>query len=60
MEQAVEGRGHSPELTEFRESLDTALRHRVWILGGPVWSQELDSILMGPFQLRVFCHSMVV
>ena len=60
MEQAVEGRGHSPELTEFRESLDTALRHRVWILGGLEWSQELDSvILVGPFQLGVFCDSVL-
>jgi len=25
---------------------------------GPVWSQELDSVLMGPFQLRIFCDSM--
>lgn len=29
-------------------------RHRVWILGGPVWSRELDSVhLMGPFQLGI-------
>lgn len=25
--------------------------HWVWILCGPVWSQGLDLILVGPFQL---------
>ena len=49
----------TPSLTEFKKHLDNALRHRVWFLGGPVWSQELDSmILVGPFQLRIFCGSM--
>jgi len=28
-----------------------ALSHWVWILGGPVWKQGLDSIPVGPFQL---------
>jgi len=42
-------------LSEFRRHLDNALRHRVWFLGGPVRSQEMDSmILMGPFQLRIY------
>lgn len=27
--------------------LDYTLTHRVWFLGGPVWSQELDSITIG-------------
>ena len=36
MEQAAQGSGHSPELPEFRKCSDTALRHRVWVLGGPV------------------------
>jgi len=33
----------------------------IWsVLGGPVWSQELASmILVGPFQLRKFCDSMI-
>ena len=53
MEQAAQGSGHSPELSEFYECLDSALRHRVWILGGAAYSQELDSvILMGTLHLR--------
>ena len=45
-------------LTELKQRLDTALRHRGWFLGGPVQSQELDSMtLVGPFQLRMFCDS---
>ena len=39
MEQAAQGSGHSPTLLEFKEHLDKALRHRVWILGGGVCSQ---------------------
>ena len=38
MERAAQDSGHSRELREFKERLDTTLRHRVWILGGPVWS----------------------
>ena len=50
MERAAQGSGHSPEC---RERLDSALRHRVWILGGPVQSPELDSINpAGPFNSR--------
>jgi len=38
---------------------NSALRHRVWVLG-PAWSQVLDSvILVGPFQLGIFCGSVV-
>lgn len=30
--------------------------HRVWVLGGPVWSQELDSTIpVGLFQVRISC-----
>lgn len=36
MEQPAQGSGHGPKLPELRERLDTALRHWVWILGGPV------------------------
>ena len=47
--------GHSSKLPEFKECLDTTLRHRVWFFGGPVWRQELDSmIFVGPFQLGLF------
>jgi len=31
---APEGGGHGTELLEFKECLDSALRHRGWILGG--------------------------
>jgi len=46
---------------ELKESLDTALRHRVWMLGGAVWSQGLGSMIpMDPFQPRIFCDSMTL
>lgn len=32
MEQAPQGSGHSLELVELKEHLDTALRHRIWVL----------------------------
>ena len=60
MEQAAQGSGHSPELLEFKECLDAALRHRVCCLGGPVWSQELDlMVLVGPFQFGISNDSMI-
>ena len=38
--------------------MDSALRHRVWIMVGVVWSQELDWMIpVGPFQLGIFCDS---
>ena len=50
MERAAQGTGHSPEVMEIKEHLDSALRHWVWILGGAVWSRVLDSmILVGTF-----------
>lgn len=64
---APEGGGHGtgcpgqrawPQVLEFKEHLDTALRQRVWIRGGAVWGQELDlMILLGPSQLGMFCDS---
>ena len=52
---APEGGGHRLELLEFRERLDTALRHWVWILGGPVWRRELGLMIrVGPSHLRMF------
>lgn len=48
----------APSLLEFKKCLDSALRHMVCFLSGPVWSQELDStILVCPFQLRTVCDS---
>ena len=59
MEQDAQGNGHSSELPEFKEHLDSTLRHWVSTLGGPAWSQEMGSIiLMGLLQLRIFCDSM--
>ena len=55
MEWAAQGSGHGPAYQSSR-SIWTPLRHRVWILSDPVWSWELDSmILVGPFQLGMFC-----
>lgn len=48
---APEGRGHGTgcpgqwawlRVPEFEERLDFALRHKIWILGGAMWSQGLD------------------
>ena len=48
-EQTPQGMGMSSRLPELREHLDSALMHRVGLLGC------LDSmILVGPFQLRIF------
>lgn len=46
-------------LLEFKMYLDNTLRHRCWILGGPMRSQELDLVIcVHLFQLRVVCGSM--
>lgn len=51
----------TPTLLELREHLDTALKHRVWVLGGAVWSQDLNSVVVvGFFQLTVVCGSKTV
>lgn len=39
-------------LLEFKQCSVSSLICRVWILGGPVWSQELDLILVDAFQPR--------
>lgn len=40
-----------------RYAPDSALRHKVSMLGAPQWSQELDSVaLVGPFQLQMLVH----
>lgn len=44
-------------LLYFKKHLDNTLIHRVWFLGGPVQSQDLDVILVGPFHLKIFCDS---
>lgn len=39
---------------------DESISDRLWFLSGPVCSQELDSTcLVGPFQLRKFCDSVI-
>ena len=53
-EQAPQGSDHGTKLLELKEHLDSALRCRVWILGGTMWSQELDSGILGdPLQFRI-------
>jgi len=50
MELAAQGSEHGPKLPELKQHLD--------VLGAPVWSQVLDSvILVGPFQLSIFYDS---
>ena len=54
-EQAPQGSGQDPKLPEFKEHFDNVPRHRVCCLGGPEWSQELDSmILVSAFQPGIF------
>lgn len=49
-----------PQAPEFKECLDSSLRHWVWILGSVLWSQELVSmILVRPFQPMMVYDSMV-
>lgn len=53
--------GRCPGLPEFKERLDTALRLRVWIWGGPLcgargWSRWP---LVGPSLFRIFCDSLL-
>lgn len=52
LKQSPQGNDNSPKLLELKENLDNTLRLRVWILCCPVWSRELDlMILVGPSQL---------
>jgi len=52
-----QGSGHGPKLARIQEAYGQLSQIYV-ILGGPAWSQELDSmILMGPFHLGIFCDS---
>ena len=50
MERAAQGSGHGSELLEFRECLDSALKHTVWFLGSCVdirdASQKLKEIFL--------------
>ena len=63
----TEGGGHgtapSPGQWAWPQAVraqDNAKTQRVWVFGGPVWSQELDSMaIMGLFQCRIFCDSMI-
>ena len=59
MDQAAQGSEHSSVLPELTEHWDTALRDRVWVLCGPGWSQELDTmIFVWSFQLGVCYDSL--
>jgi len=67
---APEGSGHGtgypgqwsqPSPARFQGVFEYHLRHRVWILGGSVWSQEFNSVvLVGPFQLGIFYDSVIL
>lgn len=60
MEQIPHISGHNLKLLEFKEHLDNALKHKDCFWVCPVWSWELDSIiLVGPFQLGIFCDSCI-
>ena len=54
-EKVPQGSGHGLRLLELKEHLGSALRHRVWLLDGAAWSQELDSVtFVGHVKLRIF------
>jgi len=38
---------HCPKLLEFNTFMHSALRNMVLVLGGPLWSQELESMIVG-------------
>lgn len=53
------GQWAQPRAARVQEALDTALRRRVWILVGAMWSQVLQSVTLAVhFQLSVFYDSM--
>ena len=55
MEWDAQGSGHGPKVPELKKCSDNTLRCRIWIWGGPLWSQELDSVIpLGALQLRMF------
>lgn len=50
-----------PGLTEHKECLDDAVRHRVGSSGCSVQGQDLDlMILVGPPQIRIFHNSVIL
>lgn len=58
LEQVPQGNSHSTELLALKKHLGKALSHIFWLLGDPMWIQELDAIIpVGPFYLWVFCDS---
>lgn len=62
LERAPQGMDTTPRLLELKESLDNAPRHaQGGIVGVSVQGWGLGSmILVGPFQLRIFCGSEVL
>ena len=61
MEHVPQGSGHGTKLNRVQEVSGQHSQMYGLILGGPVWSQELDLvILMGPFLLRIFCDSLIL
>lgn len=55
MAQAAQGFRHSPKPPELKKNMNNTPRHKAWVLGCPVQSQELELMtLTGPFQLSIF------
>ncbi|KAJ7405723.1 hypothetical protein WISP_138235 [Willisornis vidua] len=51
----------APSLPEFKKCLDDTLRHGVTPGDDPVQAKGLDlMILVGPFQLIIFCDSLIL
>lgn len=50
-----------PQYQVLKKHLNDILRHLVWFLGRPTWSQKPDSVIpMGLFQLGMFDDSMIL
>lgn len=55
MDQAPQGSGHG---TKSKKHLNNSLRHRVWILDGPLWSPKWNSMdAVHCLQLGISCDS---
>ena len=59
IEQAHLGSVHGPKMLELKECWNTTLRCRVWVLNGPVWSQD-SLVLVCPLPVRIFYESTIM
>lgn len=61
LQQVAQGSGRTSSLMVFKKHQDSALRQRFSFWSGPVWSQELGSMIhVRPFQLRMLYYSMIL